>query len=255
MRCLKKLIQLALTQSTCRVACVKGWTNAETLLDRQHPQEALELLRELDKKYPRSPDVLGLMANAHIDMQNQHGYLHAMRRLHDLTPNRAEVKLGLAGGYLSNGRLALALQTFQQFLKKWSNHERASEVRETVAKLETGLADILSQLGLSIENGLEFAAKHEELQVLMEIGELKRCKQLAKQLINQKPDFVPPLNNLSQVFWLDGDLLAAIETAHKVLEIESDNIHALSNLTRYLFMLGKKDEIPGLCKKLEKVTG
>ena len=230
----------------------EGLEEAETLLDRQHPNEALELLHELDKKYPRSPDVLGLMGNAHIDMQNQHGYLHVMRKMHDLNPNRAEVKLGLAGGYLSNGRLALALQTFRQFLKKWSNHERAMDVQETVAKLETGLADILSQLGLSIETGLEFAAKHEELQILMEAGELKRCKQLAKQLINQKPDFIPPLNNLSQVYWLDGDLPAAIETAHKILSIEPDNVHALSNLTRYLFMLGNIDESLGFAERLKE---
>jgi tetratricopeptide (TPR) repeat protein len=230
----------------------EGLEKAETLLDRQHPKEALELLHELDKKYPRSPDVLGLMANAHIDMQNQHGYLHVMCKMHDLNPNRAEVKLGLAGGYLSNGRLALALQTFRQFLKKWSNHERAMDVQETVSKLETGLADILSQLGLSIETGLEFAAKHEELQIMMEAGELKRCKQLAKQLINQKPDFIPPLNNLSQVYWLDGDLPAAIETAHKVLSIEPDNVHALSNLTRYLFMLGNIDESLGFAERLKE---
>jgi len=36
--------------------------------------------------------------------------------LHNLTPNRAEVKLGLAVAYLNNGQMALALQTFRQFL-------------------------------------------------------------------------------------------------------------------------------------------
>lgn len=230
----------------------EGLEEAETLLDSEHPQEALELLRELDKKFPRSPDVLGLMANARVDMHDQHGYLHAMRRLHELTPNRAEVKLGLAGGYLSDGRVALALQTFRQFLKKWSHHERAAEVQDTVAELETGLAKILDGLGLSLKNGLEFASMHEELQVLMEAGELKRCKQLVKRLLAQRPDFAPPMNNLSQVHWLDGDLPSAIETAHKVLEIEPDNVHALSNLARYLFMLGKNDESLAFAEKLKE---
>jgi len=229
-----------------------GLEEAELLLEKKRPQEALELLYELDKKYSRSPDVLGLMTNAHLDMQNMHGYLHSIRRLHDLTPNRAEVKLGLAGAYLSNGRLALALQTFRQYHKKWSNLDQAAEVQETVAKLENGLADILSDLGLSIENGLEFAAKHEELQILMETGEFKRCKQLAKQLMEDRPEFVPPLNNLSQVYWLDGDLPAAIETAHKVLEIEPDNIHALSNLTRFLFMLGERDKSLAYAERLKE---
>lgn len=81
----------------------EGLQEADSLLERGKPQQALELLSELDKSFPRQLDVLGLMANANLDMDNQHGYLHAIHKLHELTPHRAEVKLGLAGAYLSNG--------------------------------------------------------------------------------------------------------------------------------------------------------
>lgn len=229
----------------------EGLQEADSLLERDKPQQALELLSELNKSFPRQSDVLGLMANANLDMDNQHGYLHAIHELHELTPNQAEVKLGLAGAYLSNGYPALALQTFRQFLKRWSHDERASDVEKTIPQLEYVLRELLNNLGDSLETGFEFACQHEEVRLLMESGNYTRCRQLAKKLLQQRPNLVPILNNLSQVDWLEGDLPKAIETSRKVLEIDPQNVHALSNLTRYLFMQGKKDEAWEFAKRLK----
>jgi len=229
----------------------EGLQEADDLLERGESQQALELLSELDKSFPRQLDVLGLMANANLDMENQHGYRHAIHKLHELTPNRAEVQLGLAGAYLSNGYPALALQTFRQFLKRWPHDERASDVQKTIPQLENALGELLHELGDSLEIGFKFACQHEELRLLMETGNYTRCRQLAKKLLQQRPDFVPILNNLSQIDWLEGDLPGAIETSHKVLEKDPQNVHALSNLTRYLFMQGKKDEAWEFSKRLK----
>jgi tetratricopeptide (TPR) repeat protein len=224
---------------------------ADKLLSQGNPQEALNLLHELDNKFPRHPDVLGLMANAHLDTGNQHGYLHTIHRLHELTPNRADVKVGLAGAYLANGYLALALKTFRQFLKHWSHDDRASDVQKTVQQLEKGLGEILAELGDTSASGYEFACQHEELMLMMEAGNYSRCRQLAKKLLQQRPTFAPILNNMSQVEWLEGNLAQAIEMSRKVLEIEPQNVHALSNLTRYLFMQGKKDEASMVAEQLK----
>ena len=66
---------------------------ASDLLARGRSQQALDLLIELNKSFPRQPDVLGLMTNANLGMDNQHGYLYSIHEQHELTPNRAEVKL------------------------------------------------------------------------------------------------------------------------------------------------------------------
>jgi tetratricopeptide (TPR) repeat protein len=211
----------------------EGLEEAEQRLSEKKPQDALDLLHELDRKFPRQPDVLGYTANACLDLGDQHGYLHVMYQLHALTPNRADIKLGLAGAYLANERPALALRTFRQFLKQWPRDERAADVQETIPKLEQGLAEMLRQLDYSLEDGLDFVCKHEELQLLMEIGQYERGKQLARPLLEQRPNFVPVLNNLSLVHWLEGNLPQAIELSQKVLEMQPDNIHALSNLTRF----------------------
>ena len=229
----------------------EGLTEAEELLSKNKPQDALNLLQELDRKFPRQTDVLGLLANTYIELGNQHGYLHALYQLHTLTPNRAEIKLGLAGAYLANERMALALRTFRQFLKQWPHDERVDDVQKTISQLEQGLTESLSQLDYSLEDGLDFACKHEELQVLMEFGNYERGKQLAKTLLEQRPHFVPVLNNLSLVHWLEGNLPQAIALSQKVLDIQPDNVHALSNLTRFLFMQGKQEEAIALAPGLK----
>ena len=229
-----------------------GLEEAGDLLDNHEPQKALELLQELDKKFPRQPDVIWLMCNAYTDLQDTHAYFHTMFKLHTILPNRADVKLGMAGVYLSTGRLALALQTFRQFVKQWPRHEEADDAQKIIPELEQALTELLPESGLTLENDLDFACKHEEMQVLMEIGQYERCKQLAKNMLAQHPDFIPVLNNLSQVYWLEGALPAAIETSQNVLAVQPDNIHALSNLTRFLFAQGKTAESLAFATRLKE---
>jgi tetratricopeptide (TPR) repeat protein len=220
----------------------EGLDEADDLLSKyKQPEEALELLQDLNKRYPRQADVLGIMANTYLDLGDKRGYLNTMYKLHKIMPNRGDVKFGLAGAYLSNGRFALAYQTFGEFLKKWKHHERVKDAEDALVMLKEGLDDILAQLGLDFEDGLKFAAQHELLQVFMGLGEYRQCKQLAKRLIKERPNFTPTFNNLSQIAWLEGDLNEAIEFSLKTLEIEDDNVHALSNLARFMFMQGDEE--------------
>ncbi|OIN87163.1 MAG: hypothetical protein AUJ21_11910 [Anaerolineae bacterium CG1_02_58_13] len=233
----------------------EGLEEANDLLERRHPKEALEILEELAKRHPNQPDVLGMMVNAYHDLKNDRGYLHTMIALHRLTPNRAEVKLGLAGGYLANSRPALAYRTFQEFLRKWPNHEQAAGVTKLLPDLDKVLTEALTDLNLSQtlspESKLDFASKHEEAQVLMEAGEFERGKRLAEALLKQYPQFTPALNNLSLIEWLEDNLPAAIEASQKVLKQEPENIHALSNLTRFLFMQGKTEQARQMAARLQ----
>lgn len=229
----------------------EGLTEATQLLTDGEPQQALETLADLKRQFPNSADVLGLMSDAYYDLQDMHGYLWSMYQLHRLIPNRMEANLGLAGAYLANGRLGLALRAFRNFLKKWPRHEEAKEIRKTIAGLEAALSEILAKLDFTLEDGLDFACKHEELQVLMEHQEVQRCKQLAEALLKQRPSFTPVWNNLSQVYWIEGNLPKAIETCEQVLKIEPDNIHALSNISRYLFIQGRKEDAALTAQKLK----
>jgi tetratricopeptide (TPR) repeat protein len=225
-------------------------SEASELLEQGEPGQALKILQELDGRFPHRADILGLMVNAHLDQHNQQGYLHAIHELHSLMPNRADVKLGLAGGYLLNGYMALALRTFRQFLKRWPHDEHATDVQKNLSQLEKGVGELLQDFGDASEGGYEFVCRHEELRLLMAMGDYSRGKQLAEKLLRQRSGFAPVLNNLSQIEWLDANLPRAIETSQEVLKMDADNIHALSNLTRFFFMQGKKEEASALAKRL-----
>ncbi len=227
---------------------------ASEWLDKGKPAQALEILEELDERYPNQVYVLEMMADACYDLKDDRGYLKAVRGLHRLTPNRPEIKLGTAGAYLASGYLALALEAFRGFLKRWPQHEHADEARKAVRKLEEGLPKILADAGLDFEADFDFAVQHEEVQVCLNSGDFERGKALIEKLQRQKPHFVPPLNNLSQIYWLEGDLRRAIETCQRVLTIEPNNIHALANIVRYLYLSGRKEEAPPYVERLKTST-
>ncbi len=231
-----------------------GLEQAERLLSANKADQALQLLVELDEKYPRNPDVIGLLANANLDLHLVAGYLAAMYKLHKLTPNRADVSLGLAGAYLANERMALALTAFRRFQKKWPLDERMPDIQKTIALLEGGLEGILSGFGLTLENGLDFACRHEEMQVLMALGEIEQGKRLGKAILKEFPNFTAPMNNQCQILWLEGEISEAIAMGRKVLALEPENVHALSNLTRYLFMMGAKEAAQEFSARLKDST-
>ncbi len=220
----------------------EGLDEANKLLERGKTVEALNLLEELDKRYPNQVYVLEVLALAYHDLRNNPGYLRAMQKLHRLKPNRPDFKLGMAEAYMANGYFNLALVTFREFLKRWPQHEQAGQAREAVQVLEEKLPKILAEAGLNFESDLEFACRNEEVQVCMNTGEYARAKTLVEKMQREKPEFVPALNNLSQVYWLEGDLPRAIETCQRVLAIKPDNIHALANLVRYLYLAGRSKE-------------
>ncbi len=232
----------------------EGLDEADTLLEKGKAAEALGVLQELDKRYPNQVYVLEMLANAYFDLKDARGYLRAVRRLHRLAPNRADIKLGLASAYLANMFPALTLTAFREFLRRWPQHEQAEEVRKTVSKLEEALPKLLEDVGLNFETDLDFACQHEEVQICLYSGEFSRAKSLVEKMQRQKPEFVPPLNNLSQIYWLEGDLPRAIEISRRVLAIEADNIHALANLIRYLYLTGQKEEASPLVERLKTST-
>jgi tetratricopeptide (TPR) repeat protein len=219
-----------------------GLIEAEELLDDNQPGEAKSLLYDLIKEFPNQEDVLGFLCNACLDTSDSQGYFHAMLKLRTLRPNSPDYNLGLAGAYISNGYMVLAQQTFEKFIQRWPGHPKVVEAQKALEILLAGLPNVLTGLNMPESDALAFAAKHEELRVYLETEQFQRGKSLAKELLQIKADFPPIYNNLSQIYWLEGDLPKAIETCKKVLDFESDNIHALSNIIRFLYMAGKKDE-------------
>ena len=230
----------------------EGLEEANHLLSNKRSLEALERLSALYHKYPHNPEILESMAFAYVALKNHYGYLDTMLQLDRLVLDREYTKLGLAEAYLKNGFQALSLITYRKILKRWPRSENAKELQKITQQLELFMIETASKLDFSLEPGLDFFEKHEDLQILMNQGKFKRCKQIADDLLNQRPEFSPARNNLSQIFWLEGNLAEAVEITQKVLDFRPDNVHALSTLCCYFFMLGKNENAKTLAKKLKE---
>jgi tetratricopeptide (TPR) repeat protein len=224
---------------------------ANQLLEDGEPEEACEILEELDRRYPGKAPVLEMLVNAYYDLKDMHGYEYACYRLCKVDPDNADLTLAMGGAYLNNYRPALAVQTFEKFVRRWSGHERAGEARQTLEQIREGLKLELEELGLTEAEAFELARTNEEVRFFLDHGLYPQGRLAADRLLKRYPDFVPGLNNLSQIHALQGESARAIELCRRVLEIEPDNIHGLSNLTRLLFLGGQPEEAVSVAERLK----
>jgi tetratricopeptide (TPR) repeat protein len=229
---------------------IEGIYQASEYLEEGKPTKARDLLEELDKKHPGQAPVLELLTNAYYDLQDMRGYEGACYRLIKVNQNNPEAVLASAGSYMANFRPALAIRAFQNFTDRWPGHERAGEAQKTMAQLRGALQKELSELKLPEEEAFELALQHEEVRFYLDHAQWHRGKQLAVKLLGKYTNFVPAINNMSQLFAIEGEFDRGIEFSRRALDIEPDNVHALSNLVRLLFLTGQQEEALSVAEQL-----
>lgn len=228
-------------------------SKAESMINRGHWQEAQEILESLDKKHPNQVPVLTALSNLYHITRNYPRYLYACSKLSQLQPDNADMQLMLAAAYVANYRPILALRTFQQALERWPNHPKLDDIHQTIAELQPAKTKIIEEVGLSEEDSLELAALHETAQTCIEQGEYEQGRQALEQLLQIRPDSIPDINNLSLICFLESDLEGAIATAQRTLDIDPNNIHALSNLIRYRCLNGQFEQATQLAEQIKAV--
>ena len=214
-------------------------------------EKAHEVLTELDQTYPDRSEVLVELANCYAAVTNLSRYQETCERLLELDPKQSVFTLGLATSYLAAGAPMLALKTFRSFAERWPNHAGIGEVRESITELEAELADCLADIGLpNTAEGFETAARHEQVQRYLERNEFQSALTAGKALLETHPELAAVRNNMSLAYFYEGDFENAIAQARQVLDIQSNNIHALGNLVRYLYITGEVDEVKAVLPRL-----
>jgi len=231
---------------------VEQTERAFRLLESGHAGEALPILEELDQAYPNNPDVLENLVNAYYDLDDLHHYEHALRRLSILEPNDPGIAFSLGGAFLVNQHYALALRAFKEYLRRWPRDEHAGQVSAEVVKLEEIMRQQAREVDLPESQALELFAQNDDLRYCLNHGEYMRGRQVAEKLLRRFPLFIPALNNLGQIYAAQDEIDKATQTAQQVLTMESDNIHALSNLARLCFLTGRPAEAQGYAEKLKR---
>jgi len=230
---------------------VKGMAEASRLMQRKQWQEALEILLPLNRRYPGQPDLLTELVNVYYELQDISSYQATIHHLLKIDPDNADAMYGLAGSYMGTMRPILALKTLRECVRRWPDHEKSREAPQTIAALEATLPELFAELGVEAdEAGLVLAEQHEEMQAALNRQDTHTVRKIADAIFKDYPHFSAAYNNLSLAYWMQGDLEKAIETAHALLEFESDNVHALSNLIHFLCMLGRVEEAQSYAEPL-----
>lgn len=216
--------------------------SADDLIRQGRYEEALEILDPLAGKYPDRVEILASQAMCYFHLCVADEYLNASLKLSRLLSNKPEAVLALAQAYAMNGHFALARRSYLQFLRRWPNDAGDERAGEMLRMLEPELERVIAVINLTGEDKYEAAELHEESQVLMAQGQTAQARATAGKLLERLPDFIPALNNLSQMQYLDNQIGDAIATAERVLELDPQNFHALGNLARYLFLQGRDEE-------------
>ena len=209
------------------------------LLMQQDYEGARELLLELADESRPHPAVLQALAAVTRELEDWRTYLSAMEQWHSQQPNDADVTLALGDAYMRNLRPVLALRTFESFLQRWPNHPQVPEVEQILMRLRPDVDEMLTESGVSGEDGLQLVALHEEIQTLMDQGRTREARAAAQKALKRWPDFVPVLNNLTLILTFEGAYDQAIATARRALAIDPENVHARGNLIRAFMMTGQ----------------
>ncbi len=214
--------------------------------------EALQKLQELAPRLPNRVEVFEIMLMLAVELNDKQTLLKAAIRLAELQPHVPAHHFNLFSAYKQNLMPALALKTGRYFLSRWpDDSELGRDLKKDVEQLTELLQKDALKLQLPEDDWLEPMVLHEKVQVALSQKKFEETKRLATQLMAIMPHFPAPYNNRSLANWLLGDAEAAIADARRVLEIDPGNVHALSNLTRFLRLTNRLDEARETAERLK----
>ncbi len=223
---------------------------AQQYMARKQWEHAAEILKQVVQRQPFQAEALAMLSEVYANMEDINNLWDVTEKLTQLEPGEATHWANLARASLVNNLPFSSLHYANHFLTTWPDHEYADEVRETQTVAEKVSEHILASEDTTQGASAEDLMLFEQSQMAFNRGDIKRGEQIAKEAAWRLPNAVAPLNNLALAYMLQGYLEEAADTARQVLERDSGNIHAMSNLTQSLFRMGRKDEAQTAAREL-----
>ena len=234
-----------------RLAAAFG--EAEHLLAAGGPDAALELLESLLADYPHSGELQSRVGYARLIASDDWGAVAALEQAAELIDD-AKAWLDFATVCLKLLLNATALHALHRALKLDPASARLQDFLPVLEDLEREVLSVGDRLGVSGQraaSGLRAMNDGDRALRQQNFVSSIRASRCAAGLL---PGYPPPLNNLSLALFYAGQPKQAIETAERVLEGHPDNVHALSNLTRFLAWTGRAEEAQLPWQRLQAIS-
>ncbi len=219
-----------------------GFEEAEELLASSKYDEAIELLEELVRRFPRDAEIVACLAQAYLQTGDQWSYQAACEQLTLADPDEPMSWLALGSAALSNAQPAAAQRAFAHVVATWPDHPETAEALELEASLRAWLVEECRHRGLDEKIGFRILQLHDEVNLHLHRGRFDKVCDVATRLLIMCPTFAPALNNRSEARFRLARFDEAIADCRQVLKFDPTNYHALANLTRYQYLSGQFDE-------------
>lgn len=240
------------TLSSSRItSLIQELKKVRALIEEERYVETLPIVQQLRIRAPYNVEVFQHLFFLGAELGNPNLVIEACEKLTTLEPNEPLHFINLFAGYSRRILPALALQTAEYVLGRWPQHEEAKDLRERVSTMRTFMAEEAQRQKLPLEKWLEISILHDKVQLELEKGEYQKAISLATELLEIAPEFVPAYNNRAMAHFLEGDLEACIADGRRGLALHPENVHALGNVVRGLWLQNRRDEAREFVQNLE----
>jgi tetratricopeptide (TPR) repeat protein len=214
---------------------------AQSLLQAQRPDEALQLLESNAARFGKFAAFHALLATVYGELgQYRDAAVHARLAL-DLDPKTADHYLLAAIAYMAAGYYSLAYRVRQQWLRSAPRgHPALAEMRRLDEEYRRGSELLRAQYRLRNAKIAEEAGyRLDEGRWALDQGRWADALHHSRAAAELVPGWPPPRNNASTALYFLGRYDEAIAEAETVLRrCDADNVHALANLVRYCLTIG-----------------
>ena len=208
----------------------RGLDEADELLASGQYDQAVEVLEELGRRYPRQVAILSRLAEAHLHAGNRWSYQATCERLTLADPHEPISWLALGSAAMANTQPATALRAFAHVAAAWPNHRETPQASEMRESLHAFLVTECQRRGLDEETGFRVLLLHEEINLQLHLGKYDRVCEAATRLLAVCPTFAPALNNRSEAHFRSARYAEAIADSQRVLQFDATNYHAAGQL-------------------------
>jgi tetratricopeptide (TPR) repeat protein len=234
---------------------------ARELIQAQNYQEALQILHPLEERLSNRADYNNLMGDAYFRLSdNLSAIFYFEKALPDLKASQANLtRFHLAQSYLFAEYPALAYREIQkvdslELTRISGNINTGARYREVREMCREAIEAIAGGENKPVEKILEYGPFQDEGRLRLEQGRYEDSVAALRKCIELEPTLVPPRNNLSLVYMLQGNIEQAEKITLEVLEkLEPENYMALCNVARYRHILGKTAESEQTLARIESL--
>ncbi len=233
---------------------------AESLYQAERYAEALEILEPLAEKYPKRAELIDLLGVSYAGAGYYEDARAAYEQVLTLNPPKqmiAGVRHNLCQSYFVTTFPALAYE--QSLLYDCGDlaggrPTAISKCREFKQLCLLAIDELAAGENRSREEFLKMALPLERGRLALTKGDYPVARAAFLETIQANPKLAAPYNNLAMLDTITGDLAGSIGYSRHVLEkIDSQNIHALSNLVRTLVIQGERAEAESYLNRLRKL--